>query len=200
MRNEQASMGWQFWLQWLVATSVSWVGGTILYHTLGLALLGGVGEVAGNTILGLLIGTGQWLVLRRWLDRAGWWALAAAGGNLLAASVGVGSQAVLGENVGGLILTIGLGLVPGVLQWLVLRQQVARAGWWVLASTVLGFGAILAGVAAGFGVGLKEGELGFAIVAAITGGALYGITSGLVLIWLLRRPSVAPAGVRAEAS
>lgn len=200
MRSERASIGWQFWLQWLGATGVSWAGGAILYYALNLAVPGGVGEVVGETIWGLLVGIGQWLVLRQWLDRAGWWILAIAGGNLLATSVGVVLQGVLGEDVGGLILTIGLGLVPGVLQWLFLRQQVARAGWWVLASTVLVFGALLAGVAAGSGVGLKEGGFGFGAVAGIVSGVVFAVMSGFVLIWLLRRPVAAAARVRAKAS
>lgn len=200
MRSERASIGWQFWLQWLGATGVSWGGGAILYYALDLAVPGGVGEVVGETIWGLVVGIGQWVVLRQWLDRAGWWILASAGGNLLATSVGVVLQGVLGENVGGLILTIGLGLVPGVLQWLFLRQQVARAGWWVLASTALVFGALLAGVATSSGVGQPESGFGFGTVAGIVSGVVFAITSGLVLIWLLRRPVGVPARMRAEAS
>ncbi len=66
------------------------------------------------------------------------------------------------------------GVVVRVLQWLVLRRQVGRAGWWVLASTV--------GWAVGGHVG---GTLGWAVL-----GAVYGAITGSVLVWLLRqRPS-----------
>lgn len=200
MRSERTLIGWQFWLQWLVATSVSWGVGTVLYTALNLGAPGGIGEVVGETLWGLLLGISQWLVLRWWLERAGWWVLASAGGWLLAVSVGVALQNLLGENVGGLIYTLGLGLVPGVLQWLLLRQQMARAGWWVLANTVLVFGTILAGVGVSSGVGLKEGGLGFGIVSGIVSGVVFAITSGFVLIWLLRRPIATAARVRAEAS
>jgi len=200
MRSERASIGWQFWLQWLGATSVSWVVGAILYYTLNLVVLGGVGEVVGGTIWGLVVGIGQWLVLRRWLDRAGWWVLATAAGSLLAASVDVGLQGLLGEKAGGLILMIGLGPGVGVLQWLFLRQQVTRAGWWLLASTVLIGGAFLTGIVASLSLGLQESGLAFIAVAGVVSGVLLGITSGLTLAWLLRRPGAAPVRVRAEAS
>jgi hypothetical protein len=195
MQIERAPIGWRFWLQWVVATSVGWaIGGVLLT-----ALIGGLGDelgnVAGGAALGLLAGTGQWLVLRRWLDKSGWWILASAGSFLLAASAGEVLQGALGENAGGLLLTIGLGLVPGTLQWLLLRRQVARAGWWVLASTVLVFAANLAGVGIASGIGLKESALEFGFVAGVVGGVVFGSTSGPVLGWLLRRP--APASLRA---
>jgi hypothetical protein len=183
----------------VVATGVGWaVGGVLLSACIG-GLGDELGNVAGNAALGLLVGIGQWLVLRQWLERAGWWVLASAGGWLLAVSVGEVLQGVLGENLGGLILTIGLGLVPGVLQWLVLRQQAARAGWWVLASTVFVFAALLVGAGTASGVGLEENGIGYGVVAGIAGGVVFGSTSGLVLGWLLRRPVAAPARTQATA-
>jgi hypothetical protein len=193
MNRKRTRVGWSFWLQWVVATGVGWaVGGVVLSACIG-SLGDDLGNVAGNAALGLLAGIGQWLVLRQWLDKAGWWVLVSAGGWLLAVSVGEVLQGMLGENVGGLILTIGLGFVPGILQWLLLRRQGARAGWWVLASTILVFAALLAGAAAGSGAGLEESGLGYGIVAGIAGGIVFGSTSGLVLGWLLRQPGAAPA-------
>ncbi len=64
------------------------------------------------------------------------------------------------------------GIVVGVLQWLVLRRQVARAGWWVLASTV------------GWVVG---GPVG-AFVGWPALGAVYGAITGSALVGLLRQP------------
>jgi hypothetical protein len=46
----------------------------------------------------------------------------------------------LGWVLGGVLLPelalVTAGLVIGVLQWVVLRQRVLQAGWWILASTV----------------------------------------------------------------
>ena len=184
VNRKRAQVGWSVWLQWVLATIVCGpVRDVVLPACIGtLGDLGG--NVVGNTASGLVAGIGQWLVLRRWLGRAGWWwVLATAGGDLLGAS-----PLILGENLGGLIATIALGLVPGTLQWLLLRRQVARAGWWVLASTVSVLAAFTAGVAASSGVGLKESELVLGLVAGIASGSVFGIMSGLVLGWLLRQP------------
>jgi hypothetical protein len=200
MNRKQTQVGWGFWLQWVVATSVCGaVGGVLISACIGaLGDLGG--NVVGNTASGLVAGIGQWLVLRQWLERASWWVPATAGGFLLAASPLV-LQGPLGENLGGVIATIALGLVPGTLQWLLLRRQVARAGWWVLASTLIVFAAFLAGVAASSGVGLKEeSELVFGLVSGIASGVVFGITSGLVLRWLLCRPVAAPTHGQATAA
>ncbi|HEY7347916.1 MAG TPA: hypothetical protein VH599_06310 [Ktedonobacterales bacterium] len=192
VNRKRTQVGWGFWLQWVVATSVCGaVGGVVISACIGaLGDLGG--NVVGNTASGLVAGIGQWLVLRQWLERAGWWIPATAGGYLLAASLLV-LQGPLGENLGGVIATIALGFVPGILQWLLLRRQVARAGWWVLASTVSILAAFTAGVAASSGVGLKESELVFGLVSGIASGVVFGIMSGLVLGWLLRHPVAAPA-------
>lgn len=199
MNGKRTQVGWGFWLQWVVATSVCGaVGGVVISACIG-ALGDDLGNVVGNTASGLVAGIGQWLVLRQWLGRAGWWIPATAGGFLLGASLLV-LQGPLGENLGGVIATIALGLVPGTLQWLLLRRQVARAGWWVLANTVIIIASFAAGVAASSGVGLKESELVFGLVSGIASGAFFGITSGLVLGWLLRRPVAALARGQATAA
>jgi hypothetical protein len=72
------------------------------------------------------------------------------------------------------------GAVTGLLQWLVLRGQVSRAGWWMLASTV-GWGLSMAAAGA-FEVltcGLFALPVGGAVLGAVTGGAL---------VWLFRQP------------
>ena len=74
-------------------------------------------------------------------------------------------------DVGWVVGTGLIGLVAGVLQWLVLRQTVARAGWWVLASTV--------GWVAGIPIGEMVGWNGL--------GAVYGAITGAVLVGLLRQ-------------
>jgi hypothetical protein len=200
MQSERATIGSRIWLQWVVASSLGWaVGGVVL--SLNVGTMGDqLGNVVGDAALGLMVGISQWLVLRQYLDRAGWWIVASAGGFLLAASLGEYLlQPWLGENAGGLLLTIGLGLVPGILQWLFLRRQVARAGWWALASTVLVFISFLVGVATVSGTGLQEGTPGFGAVAGIVGGVVLGSTSGLLLVWLLRQPAPASVGARLAA-
>ena len=79
-----------------------------------------------------------------------------------------------GGDVGWVAGVAAGGTVLGVLQWLVLRRQVARAGWWVLASTV---GWIVGGLVSG----ITDTAAGWAVL-----GAVYGAITGSVLVWLLR--------------
>jgi hypothetical protein len=58
------------------------------------------------------------------------------------------------------------GAVIGFVQWLVLRQQVYRAGWWVLATAV--------------GLAVSSALDGF--VSSAVSGALLGLSQGLVLV------------------
>ena len=65
------------------------------------------------------------------------------------------------------------GALAGIVQWFVLRQQVPRAGWWIVASTL--------GWAAGMGLAMMLRQVGW-----IAGGAVGGAITGLPLLWLLR--------------
>jgi hypothetical protein len=182
--------GWGFWLLWVLASTVGWAVGLAVGDAVGDAV-GGGGVVAMVAAVGGA-GVAQWLLLRRQVHRAGWWILASTAGWAVGLAVGgavshavvgaVGSAmrfAVLlavGDAVGGAVA----GAVVGAAQWLILRRQVRRAGWWILAST------------AGWAVGLSVGDaVGWAVGDAVgwaVGGAVIGIITGAVLVWLLRQP------------
>ena len=84
-------------------------------------------------------------------------------------------------DVGWVLGVVLLGTLLGVLQWQLLRGQFSQAGWWVLASTV---GWVAGGPAAGYvgsAVGAALGP-GWAVL-----GAVYGVITGPVLVWLLRQ-------------
>jgi hypothetical protein len=179
----QRRPGWRLWFLWLMSGAVGW-GVGVAWGSFGepgdpktLQSIPTVIWAAylGVAVGGILVGVLQWLVLRRHLTRAGRWVLASLGA---AAAVGV---VVFGVSVVnayvGWVAGVGLfGTVVGVLQWLVLRRQVARAGWWVLASTV--------GWVAGMPLGDIVGPPGL--------GAAYGAITGAALVWLLRRKSLEP--------
>ena len=198
--------GWGLWLWWVLASAVGWSAGGYLGSAAGwglsrdIAIVGyGAGAAGGGIAAGLL----QWLVLRRQIARASRWVLASTVAGAVIGVVGVALGATLGFStrwVGGgpettgetssgewaLFVLLGLyGTVLGVLQWLVLRRQVARAGWWVLASTV------------GWPVSIGVGAIGLQAVVAVTHvklpavaaallPAMYGAITGRVLVWLLR--------------
>ena len=140
--------------------------------------------------LGSVVGLMQWFVLRQQISRAGWWALASAAGLAVVISAGIVVAALTNYSVGLdnfsvllrwiVVMALG-GAVIGMLQWLILRGQVSRAGWWMLASTVgWGLSIAVAGVFALVAVGLVFGLLvGGVVLGAVTGGAL---------VWLLRQP------------
>jgi hypothetical protein len=136
--------------------------------------------------LGSVVGLMQWVILRRQISRAGWWVLASAAG--LAVAVGAGTAvAALVDGSGGLhgfarlcmwAAVMGLGgAISGVLQQHILRQQVSRASWWVLASA-LGW-ALSIFVAENFLVGLG---------GILVGGGVFGLVTVVAMVWLLRQP------------
>jgi len=83
----------------------------------------------------MLTGALQWLVLRRLIAESGWWMPAS-----LAAVAVIGllvfGLGLIDRDVGWVLGVAVGGIVLGALQWLVLREQVARAGWWVLTNTL----------------------------------------------------------------
>lgn len=154
-------------------------------------------------IFGAVVGTAQWLVLRRTL-RAGWW--------MPATCVGLGLAGVVsGFNAGGSMSTIGpdagpvppllavvvipplLVLLLGFVQWLLLRREFDRAVWWLLIN--------VGGLIAGFSVGLVVAKMvpwlkptdfpsaqAVGLVGAVAG-LVYGGVTWPFLAQLHRRPA-----------
>ena len=199
MRSELQQIGCKFWLQWVLACTVGW---TVGWHTawswLFLQFLAvpakygnrDLAHVLGMVVFGSLLGTAQWLILRRQLSWVGWWVLAVAAGEVIGE--------VIGSRVGFIVdryLVMGVGaelsraafmawcateaVFVAAGQWLVLRQRVNQAGWWVLAA------------AAGWVVSYATGELVDEFVGEVTRwavvGSIYGIITGAMLVWLLRK-------------
>jgi hypothetical protein len=174
-QQEGEGVGWIFWLLWVIASAAGLVLGSVLesVFTIDLSahmLLGGgtTGVLGGLAVPGgLVVGTCQWLVLRRELDRAGWWILASTPMLIM----GQLSSFQAGLTVRG----IGVGLA----QWFVLRLQVPRAGWWILVC-VLGW---TIGMAVGNAVAWEAGWF----LANALAGAVAGAITGAGLVWLLRQ-------------
>ena len=192
MTVERSQVGWVFWLQWVLASTV----GMFVGFFLGVPLFARTYNIPGDWLafspLGIGVGIGvgvlQWLVLRQRVSGAGWWVLASAAGGYGLLHAGFSPFCTSLQNFGVLLSWTGVvalgGAVTGTLQWLVLRGQVSRAGWWVLASTVgWGLGGTVSralpwGVDTGDGIG----------ALAVTGAILGALTGG-ALVWLLRQPA-----------
>ena len=174
--------GWRLWFLWLMAGAVGW-GWAMDAGTFGeprpIELLRSmpplnvsryVSVAAGAVVVGVC----QWLILRRYLTGSVRWVVASVAASVVGAIVAL--LVGLVDADAGLLGGVSLyGLVAGGLQWLVLRDQVARAGWWVLASSV------------GWLVALPVGDM-----TGPPGWAVYGAITGTVLVWLLRQPRPPP--------
>jgi hypothetical protein len=212
--------GWTLWFGWLLVSAGGWALGWLVAPSVGgfvswpiaEAVDAALAEIVGGTvawgILGLFLGVGQWLLLRRHIRKAGWWVLATVVGCAVAGSVkwvqgpimdqiAFEVAAGLGEigweivmplmGIGlGLIFEGATGLVVGSAQWLVLQRQVPRAGRWVLVSVVAwATGAVLiAGVE--WTVGGLGDEAMFRFIAMV-GGIIPAVITATGLVRLLSR-------------
>ena len=147
-------------------------------------------------MLGAAVGLGQWYVLRRRIDiKWQFWLAATAFGfalhglllgldvNLIGGPGPAGEAALTGElSQGAALGSIGLlcsGIVVvGLLQWLVLRRNLPRAGWWVLVSTAA---LLLASPDRSGGTSSLPGWVAVTLLA----GAVYGIVTAFGLFFLI---------------
>jgi hypothetical protein len=119
--NEQPAFDAAFWFQWIMATTLGWILGSLIFPVLS--------TVSAGVGVGLL----QWPVLYRRLPRAWRWPLATAiawtgGSVVLLVAVPDSLQLLLS----GLIL----GCVVGLGQWWILRREFYWAGWWIVISPI----------------------------------------------------------------
>jgi hypothetical protein len=191
MNTNQMNTGRGYWLAWFLASTIGYIFGAILGVSVAYGLFNRdpFDAVMGFTLGAVMGATGgyfQWVVLRERIAGAGVWGLASALGFGLA--MGAMEATNASENYAMAVVLIGsiFGVVSGILQWLILRRKVARAGWWLLAN-LLGslVGAIALPISAAFG------ETGHWTLAIITFGLVFGTGNGAItggaLIWLLRQ-------------
>ena len=218
--NQHSAVG--LWIRWVMANSIA--------ETVGLGAAFGIGAIlflylsapgilvalttvavavlAGTLIEGTIVGTAQWIVLRRPLPAMKWraWVLATALGAFVAWTLGMLPSTLMsaGSETGGsapsepseamvygLAALIGFaaGTILGTPQWLVLRRHVRRAALWIGANALAWVpGMVLAFVAADFIFSASSGvgTLVLAIVTFAAVGGIVGAIHGLALVWLVR--------------
>ena len=181
----------KLWLLWVLASTVAFgVGGRLgvtLSPSKDLIVIAYLALTASLLLAGVL----QGLMLRRLIADAGWWVLMSVVGVAIV-GVLVFGLGLINKDVGW-VLGVAVGWVAlGALQWLVLREQVAGAGWWVLANTL---GLIVAVPVVGFvtwATGAPaDGPIG-GFLRWLAFGAGYGVVTATAFWWLLReRPQLA---------
>jgi hypothetical protein len=119
--NDRLAFDAALWFQWIVATTLGWLLGSLIFPNLSI-VSAGVG-----------VGVLQWPVLFRRFPRTWRWALATAGAWIGGSVVVV---AVLPAELQLLLSGLILGPVVGLAQWLILRREVRWAGWWIVTSTI----------------------------------------------------------------
>lgn len=185
MNGQITRADWSLGLRWVVATTVGWVIGFTICEFLKATVEFLAHPPTDGAVIGIAIGIGQWLALKKWIKGSGWWIPASIVGFGVGKDVGdLVTQAIPGA-VGSGLDGLALGTSIGLAQWLVLRRHAARAWWWILASAIawaVGW-SVIASVdteAAGASTGTPY------VIGAIGAGAAGTITAA-ALIWLLRR-------------
>lgn len=171
--------------------------------------------IASGAIEATVVGLAQWWAMHPWfssISRSSWWRATLIGallayvlGYLPSTLMSLGepaSQAAVSEPTQWIVLLLagGLGMVGGAVlsfaQWLVLRVQVPRAGWWIPANML----AWLVGMPVIFW-GIDLAQKGRPILQAVLlmggvlllAGAIVGAIHGTFLVWM-----AGPAGMGKE--
>jgi hypothetical protein len=120
MISKILSLDWSLWFFWIMATTLGWFLGGLIFSSL--------------TIItsGLLVGVFQWLVLIDRISRPWRWILATFSGWT------VGCLIVFFEIPREFEIFVGvvIGLTTGIAQWLILRRELHWAGWWIIFSVI----------------------------------------------------------------
>ena len=197
MKAEHLRVDWLRALWWFLASTIGFgLVGVLLHFPSGFPPNNGANLVIGNAVFGailgavsgIVVGSLQWLALRGRLSRASQWIGTTVLGLGVIHAVGDGLPDPIAIPT---VQAIG-GIVLGIMQWLLLRREFSRAGWWVLAS-IAGW---LIGLSLGLAIADAIGLMGLAwtptvgitqhgVVGVVTG-IVSGLMTGGALVWLLR--------------
>src|SRR5688572_9410103 len=209
VQPSNAKIGWILWLQWVLASILGFALGVAMGNAVANSIPMPCTQRSSDSlvdrltnfpcilpmldmallvvILGLAGGFMQWLVLRRRIGGTGWWVPASTLGFPVALVIAVGAMRLGGDSVAvPILLGVLFGILSGIMPWLVLRRQLARAGWWVPAHLLGSLVGGAMGIVAFHAVSLIGFyQFNWAAAGAMFGAGLGAIT-GITLIWLLR--------------
>ena len=191
MKANQMNTGRGYWLAWFLASVIGFGMGAVLgvsfaYRFFPTDTFDATNGIALGIVMGATGGYFQWVVLRERIAGAGLWGLASALGFGLAMGAPLAADPEENSAMAGFLVGAVFGLVSGILQWLILRRKILRAGWWLLANFL---GSLVGTIAFPIAVAISETDnWGLAIIVFGMGlGAGYGAITGAALVWLLRQ-------------
>ncbi|HEY5563299.1 MAG TPA: hypothetical protein VIK72_16395 [Clostridiaceae bacterium] len=137
-----------------------------------------------GAIVGVTLGVAQWLLLRKYLNKVGYWILLTSIGwvlfnelnilNLFGEAKGI---AIIPDLIHGTVF----GVILGVLQWLLLRKRLQKSSWWIIASIAASTLGVTVGD--GFNIITSSDAPGDVVISSI----LLGIITGVCMMRLLIR-------------
>lgn len=154
-----------------------------------------LGGALNALVGGIVIGGCQWLTLRHWVRKAGWWIVLTGLGNMIGGFLGSAFLNFVIVTLGGTAFALLLGLIlsSGITalaitlpQWLFLISVSKKSFWWIPAS-LLGWVIGNSTVAIGFYIGLSVGVANVLINAILggIGGLVLGVATGLALVYIV---------------
>jgi hypothetical protein len=185
-RNES-----RLWLEWTLATTAGMLFGHLLAALIAPIFDLGIARLLLPLLTGILVGVGQWLVIRAYLANSADWIL--TGGLAFAASYALGLvliQALAGSIWAAVLGYLLFGAIIGLVQWPVLRREIPNAFPWVLGNIVgWGLGAYLGQLAIGtlYADSPAEPLVSTAVISTITG-LVAGAVTGFIFVRIVRRP------------
>lgn len=142
--SANSQIGWDLWRKWVLANILGWLLGWFFLmnaHLLSFAttMFGKSVEMyLDEFIMGLFVGTLQWLVLRKYFQWTGWWIILimvglVIGHTLFSQVLNIYETTYLSRTfIGGIIL----GGSIGIMQWIVVRKRIPKDYWWPIGCTL----------------------------------------------------------------
>jgi predicted Ser/Thr protein kinase len=196
--QKRPKIGWQFWCLWVFANVVGMTsaGGLgyflrgVIYgrEPFGYELSDKIGGALGGIVSGALVGLIQSYILNQQLFWSRWLVLGWVLTNIFVTTV-------LGATFGDSILYhfkqhnslfIIMIILSGILQFLILKQQLKQAFWWVFG---ISLGTIIAGALGQFLSANYFSGMESAVIFGATFGLVLNAITGLMLVILLRLSS-----------
>jgi hypothetical protein len=200
MNTTPVTIGWRFWLIWIIATFLGILAGRLIpflilayfeMHPLlfdnpaGYMIEISVGLIVLTSAvgLGIVVGIAQWSIVRRFLAIR---AIAWLGVTILAFLIVILIQVLMKlENSTFLMVVLGsfiAGIVLGVLQWTILYKKIDRAFLWIGIN-------LTCWTIAGLAIGILAGAIKMSLVRTLLSNIEFWGTlfSTLGLWWFLKK-------------